>query len=553
MKVNKIIGIVISLILGILLGWGVDSYSQVQAIETSNQDVTKTNRAGQSTRAGSVDGTVEWSVVKNVLHFGNPNQVEAFDNYSPHTAWQSYNTTVTEIVFDGPVKAPKISDGLFRGFTKVTSYTNMQNLDTSGVTSMTSMFAQNNSLKNIDLSNFNTANVNSMSSMFATDASLTSLDLSSFDTTNVTTMAAMFSGLTNVNGITFSNKFNTSNVTVMRNMFLGDAKLTSLDLSTFDTTKAASNRGDMLSGLSALAKLILGPKSIIMNTDLSEPLANGSYDGYQWHLSGSTNTPVYTSADLMLKYDGSAAMVGTYELVDATLAVHDTVVSQGSSWDPSMNFTSVTINGNTITDWNIAKANGVSISGAVDTNTIGKYSVTYNYGIHKSVAQVVVLPDTAITAPTSWNFGEHQIGDGSLNLPLKQVDGTTDINNNQLKITSPEANWQLNASLSDFTAPNQPNLTQTTLTIDNVELDNVKGDPVTTNIPDKLTLVAGEPTSKLFELNNIAISDRGTWTLKLGNQLSDVNLLLSNEPAIIGTQAVAYQGTVNWELVNSVA
>ena len=113
---------------------------------------------------------------------------------------------------------------------------NIQNLDTSKVTSMHSMFNGCGELTALDLSHFDTANVTDMSSMFNGCGELTALDLSYFDTANVTDMSAMFWGCIELTALDVSH-FNTTKVTDMSFMFYGCRELTALDVSHFDTTK----------------------------------------------------------------------------------------------------------------------------------------------------------------------------------------------------------------------------------------------------------------------------------------------------------------------------
>ena len=79
----------------------------------------------------------------------------------------------------------------------------------------------------------------SMEVMFQ-DSKATSIDLSSFDTSKVTTMRSMFdsSAATEIKGL---ENFNTSNVTGMDQMFSG-SKVTTLNLSSFDTSKVTDMR-----------------------------------------------------------------------------------------------------------------------------------------------------------------------------------------------------------------------------------------------------------------------------------------------------------------------
>ena len=107
---------------------------------------------------------------------------------------------------DKVMYAPKNSAYLFDSRyvgTVVESLTSISfdNLDTSKVTNMSSMFYQCKSLSSLDLRNFDTRNVTDMSEMFYMfngNTALTKLDLSSFNTSKVTTMMGMFQGCTPV-------------------------------------------------------------------------------------------------------------------------------------------------------------------------------------------------------------------------------------------------------------------------------------------------------------------------------------------------------------------
>ena len=100
--------------------------------------------------------------------------------------------------------------------------------DTSNVTNMSGMFADNPRLSNLNLgSKFNTINVTDMSYMFGSygiRVNDVNLDLgNNFDTSNVTDMSWMFSHMghyANNLFINLGNKFDTSNVTDMSSMFL---------------------------------------------------------------------------------------------------------------------------------------------------------------------------------------------------------------------------------------------------------------------------------------------------------------------------------------------
>ena len=141
--------------------------------------------------------------------------------------------------------------------------------NTLNVTDMRGMFQGCSKLTILDVSNFNTSNVVTMSrtvdtvleyytatgysqphqiprnnvlirfGMFAGCSSLTSLDLSSFNTSKVTDMRGLFEGCKNLTSLNVSG-LNTSNVKYMDAMFKGCSSLTSLDLSNFNTSNVVS-------------------------------------------------------------------------------------------------------------------------------------------------------------------------------------------------------------------------------------------------------------------------------------------------------------------------
>lgn len=113
-------------------------------------------------------------------------------------------------------------------FSHIKEFVNLNTLDTSFLTDMTSMFSQCSELTSLDLSSFNTTNVTNMSSMFIGCINLTTLDLSNFNTSKVTNMSNMFNMIYNdgyghtyygvLKSLDLSN-FDTTNVTSMEYMF----------------------------------------------------------------------------------------------------------------------------------------------------------------------------------------------------------------------------------------------------------------------------------------------------------------------------------------------
>ena len=106
--------------------------------------------------------------------------------------------------------------------------------------------------------NFDTSNAINMLAMFRLCTSLTTLDLSSFDTTKVTSMSMMFAGDSekmNIRNIDLSS-FNTSNVNNMMAMFYQCSQLNNLDLNSFDT-RNVTNMAMMFMGCKSLSCLDL--------------------------------------------------------------------------------------------------------------------------------------------------------------------------------------------------------------------------------------------------------------------------------------------------------
>ena len=172
------------------------------------------------------------------------------------TAPWKYGSTIKKMVFD-----PSFKDFLpikidwFKSQQKLSSIEGLENLNTSAVTDMSSMFYGCSDLKELNLSSFNTSAVTDMSSMFYSCSGLRALNLSSFNTSDVTNMSHIFFGCSGLKALNLS-RFNTSKVTNMHSMFAGCSGLTELNLSSFNTS-AVTNMFSMFSGCSGLKELNL--------------------------------------------------------------------------------------------------------------------------------------------------------------------------------------------------------------------------------------------------------------------------------------------------------
>ncbi|WP_285015622.1 MucBP domain-containing protein [Lactococcus garvieae] len=114
--------------------------------------------------------------------------------------------SVTKIIIEGPLDLNGSVASMFARLTSLISIDGMNNLDTTDVTTMNGMFAENRALTSIDVSNFNTSKVTDMQTMFY-EVGVTRLDLSSFDTKNVSNMTMMFGGGAIINELKLGKNF----------------------------------------------------------------------------------------------------------------------------------------------------------------------------------------------------------------------------------------------------------------------------------------------------------------------------------------------------------
>jgi surface protein len=128
-------------------------------------------------------------------------------------------------------------------------------LVTKAHTDLSWMFANCVKLTKINSMNeWDTSNVDRMIAMFYKCESLTSLDLSSFNTSKVNYMQDVFSGCSNLTTINGISNFDTSNVNFISGMFYNCSKLTELDLSSWNFDNV-TNMLSMFYGCSSLTSL----------------------------------------------------------------------------------------------------------------------------------------------------------------------------------------------------------------------------------------------------------------------------------------------------------
>ena len=200
--------------------------------------------------------------------------VESTGTTSSSVPWYSQRANVTSVIFEDVI-VPAQTAYWFCDMENLTSITDLDKLDTSNVTNMSSMFSGCYDLTSLDVSHFDTSNVTDMSAMFAACISLSSLDVSHFDTSNVTDMGSMFYTCVELTALDVSH-FDTSKVTFMGNMFTQCYDLTTLDVSHFDTSKVTYMHG-MFSDCSHLTtSLNIMKMPSMMYSDMCKNTASAS-------------------------------------------------------------------------------------------------------------------------------------------------------------------------------------------------------------------------------------------------------------------------------------
>ncbi|MGQ2283584.1 BspA family leucine-rich repeat surface protein [Leuconostoc pseudomesenteroides] len=164
--------------------------------------------------------------------------------YSNIEAAELYRNDVKKIQFKSNVIAPVSVTNLFANLGQLTEFIDLQNFDTSNVTSMAYWFYNSKGLTNTDLSALNTSNVTNMSYMFY-GSGVTSLDLSGWSVDKVVYFSYMFYGTDNLEYLNLSDWGNNRTATSVRMafMFSNTTKLTTLIMKNFQTTNVTNMSG----------------------------------------------------------------------------------------------------------------------------------------------------------------------------------------------------------------------------------------------------------------------------------------------------------------------
>ena len=117
------------------------------------------------------------------------------------------------------------------------------------------IFGNFTSLEKVEFNNINTSRLTNLTSMFEGDILLEELDLTNFDTSNVYSMTSMFKDCTNLKNVNISS-FNTSSIISMTSMFKNCSSLVSIDLSGMGSDHIYSySNMEMFKGCTSLKKI----------------------------------------------------------------------------------------------------------------------------------------------------------------------------------------------------------------------------------------------------------------------------------------------------------
>ena len=218
--------------------------------------------------------------------------------------WYSQRTSITAARIEQGVSV-ETCRYLFYGCSSLASV-DLFGLDTSKVTSLSSMFTDCSSLTSLDLSSLDTSKVTSLSFMFEGCASLTSLGLTSFDISSATSLSYMLSGCSSLETLDLSS-LNTSNVTDMRFLFSGCSSLSTVYVSGLFAADEALSSDFMFAGCTSL----VGGAG----TAYSAAHTDAAYA----HIDAGANDPGYFTGRRP-KGDGDVNGNGVLNVVDAQAA-----------------------------------------------------------------------------------------------------------------------------------------------------------------------------------------------------------------------------------------
>ena len=229
---------------------------------------------------------------------------------------QLWSMGMKSVVFATSFKdvQPQSTRSWFSGCGGLTSIKGIENLNTSEVTDMSSMFMECSSLKELDLSTFDTKKVKSFFSMFAKCESLQSLK-QNFDVSSATDFSSMFRECKGLEAIDLSN-FKSNRATSTAYMFLWCENLVSVDLSNF-VTNSVTDMTSMFSLCTKLPTLDISSFNTSKVTNMTEMFA-GDVNLATIFISSGWSTQSVTESEAM--FGGCENLTNYYDYEDKTYA-----------------------------------------------------------------------------------------------------------------------------------------------------------------------------------------------------------------------------------------
>ncbi|WNW15342.1 BspA family leucine-rich repeat surface protein [Lactiplantibacillus plantarum] len=401
----------------------------------------------------------------------------------------------------------------FEGMTSLTSLP-VDNWQTGNVTTMRGIFTKVSQVKNLPVGKWNTAKVVDMGQVFYGNPQLTSLPIENWNTSSATDFSQLFaedSGLQNLS----LGAWNTTKVTNFESVFQ-NTSLDKLDLTGWNTNSAQTYTNAFSSKLPP-KRLLLGPSFNFFKSEswhLPNPSSEAPYIG-KWR--SLNNKKVYTSADLMTKYDGKT-IVGEFEWATGNTITVKYVDAAGKSLAPDTK-----ISGATGDAYHIKP---IEIQGYVPDQPDG---VQGNFTDKDETITLMYSPGGLMfaSAPQTINFGQNPITGKSENYGASYDTGLVIQDGRSIGST-----WSLNATLSasGFTSKQSAR-------------------PLAAVLSYKDQQTGGESiltpgVARLIVNNHQTVSNQGVNILGQKTALGALSLQVPTDRALTDT----YQATVTWTL-----
>jgi surface protein len=434
-----------------------DGMTKLKALDVSNWDTSNVTSMFYTFAGNELVSTLDvsnWNVSKVQDFRGTFSGMKGLKTLDVSN-WNTSSATSMDSLFQGTSSLGNLDVSNF-DVSHVTSMTftflgtgvktlDVSKWDVSKVTNFKGTF-EGVHLNGLDVSNWKTTSAKETDWMFA--GSYGTLNISNFNTDNVTDMNHMFSGI-DVKNLDLSS-FNTANATNMEGMFTGAKNIYKLDISNFDMSKVTNEKG-MLSGMKALRVLVLGDKTVISTSELSELDVPGTSNRWVAVNGGTEDNPqgdkYYTSSELTGIYEGS--MADTYVIGEdkSSIAGHDSTIIAGpnSQWNPSDNFDNATgIDGSPL---DFSK---VIVTGTVDPTTPGDYEITYSYidEVGKTVSDTVTVHVVASQVSVDGHDSTIIAGPNSKWSASDNFDGATDADGNPIDLKDVTVSGKVNPQVA---------------------------------------------------------------------------------------------------------